>query len=691
MIYDSKVYALAKSITFKSIWTAFRMNNMLVVSGLPVPDDKKLWRYFMHLAGDRHELDDVLYIDSLDTNEQIPFDRDTLKKHKKTNSFYKDSTNRQKILTMYPLYDLYIDGVYEPVSYKDSISAEDGDILRYNTDLVERQEFTLISELAVFIKAEHHLYFMESWAAMYPGFVMWFMAKVAAMLPGKIHEHRLKKLHTQETHSTYITEYLRSHKRLDKYIPYLTLEQKMFLYRNIRYIERNIGTNETFEMLVENLLTKAAIPLDGYDLNELYDNIDTPLLVRQPVGFKVPINFQDRSQGRDVEIISLDIFIDKETESGQLHDRVLDTYRTLEHKQLSRSKVLKGPTKLLEVSGVDPEILRTETFLDRLVYDWCYYSTKGDFNVKVDIIDPSTGNNIRLSAHEAFVVFIYAYYKGYHDVELKRIPPFNCSEQETGYGITGDDYISTLPHYGTRYIEEHVDFYIDSHVSTQIKTTDRTEFYNESHTRWLAKGLREKYISSQTNDPDRATAEYLYRYTYREHFLQHESVGDNYIDTLYRYGFTIDDYSNSVWCDLCSDLLKLTVDYDPESTIGFGERQKNLVELFQKLSSYTIQMTSVGGSSETISNEATGAMVLGMDTSELASVTATYDSGLLVDSSTEKSYIVASVIANDGIFPHPIGTPTITLDYELGVAEVSISETDMAFNYESSAIATAVE
>lgn len=691
MIYQSKVFALARSITYKSIWTAFAMNQPIIELGLEVPDNKKKWRYFMHLAGDKHEVDETLLIDSLDTNQVIPLNRESLNTHKKTATFYRERENREKLHELFPLYPLYIDGLFEPVPYELSISAEDGDILRYDSDLIEEQEVSLLFELEKRIKAEHHLYFMESYAAAYPAFTLWFISKLSAMIPGFIKEIRLRKIHTVETHSEYIREFLRSHKGLDGYLPYLSTKQMLFLYRNIRYIERNAARQDTFEFLVENLLTERAIPLDGYDFSEMYTDMANGGLERIPVCFKTPLNFPERVLGRDVEIFSLDHVLDKEEELGVLHERLLDDYRVEAKNQANRASILTGPTKLLEVSGVDPESLRSESFIDRVVYDWAYFAGTGQFLSNVDLIDPQSGNNIRLSALEAFCVFMYAYYKGYHETEIKRIPPFSCSEQENGVWYGADDYRKGLISYPSLYREDHINYFIETHKLMSLPIYDSLEFYNSSYNRWKNKGNREYYLGSQRNDFDRGIVEYLYRFTYQDRFIEHELTGKDYNTFLYEKGFQVGDFTTTIWKDLCTDLLKLAVGYDPEAVIGFAEIQKKLMELFQKLSSYTIQLSSRYGSSESITVDPTCALVQQVLTESESTGYLRYNIDTCYKASYEEGNIFAPVIGNDLIEATQVGIPTIQVNTGLGVSAIVREEIELTVNYESSATATFIE
>jgi hypothetical protein len=459
----------------------------------------------------------------------------------------------------------------------------------------------------------------------------------------------------------------------------------MFLYRNIRYIERNAGRQDTFEFLIENLLTERAIPVDGYNLTELYTDMQNGGIDRIPVGFKTPLNFQERSLGRDVEIYGMDLLIDKEINEGALHERLLDEYREDAHKSVKRSKVLASPTKLIEVTGTDPNSIRNESFLDRLVYDWCYLSSMGMYNGLIDLIDPQSGNNIRLSSLEAFCVFIYAYYKGYHETEVNRIPPFNCSEQEDGTWFTANDYKPGLITRAELHRDSIINYFVETHVSIPTPITDRTTMYNNSYERWIAKGKREHYVGSMRTDDMRADAEYIYRFNYRERFIEHEFTGMPYRDFMYERGFQVDNYSPSIWKDLCTDLLKLTVDYDPEAAIGFSEIQENLVQLFLRLSSYTIQVVNKYGSSDEVTMEPVGALVQYIDVEEEAATEMIYESSAHLVDVKEEGTVEAKAIGMGAISMEEADIQMIYAVQDSGAVPYLEETITLAINYESSA------
>lgn len=632
MIYNNQVMRLARSITFKSIWSAFAMNQPLIELGQTVPDIKSEWRYFKHLNGEYLEgIDERVEIESLDTGETVVLTKDMLKNHKKTYTFYRDPENRENIHDRYPFMPLYIEGVFNPVPPEVTVPLEDGSIISYNKDLVEAQEATLILNIEKWIKAYHHQYVMESWNAAYNFSVADHIGRIYALLPGKIKELRLRAIHTSETHSYHITEFLRSHQNLHEYVPYLTIEQMLFLYRNIRYIERHAGKQDTFDFLVENLLTKRDIPLDKFLLAENYTEVKSGGLYKHPIGVKEPVNFKERSRGRDIDTLPIEEVIGKEYDAGKEHGRMIDEYIQTSGDLLIRSGTGSMPTKLLEVSGIDPSSFNSEKTLTRVINEWAYHSAKDLMRNNADVIDPQSGNSFRVTPLQSFALYLYAYYKGYHGLELKWIPIFNVVSTEEGVWYTKEEFTKGLitPH--TLNLDTYIDFFNETTDGDTSVIYNRNDFYDRVTRRIAIKTRRERYLGSQRDDRTRREVEWLFNYTYRDHTLTHQLVNKDYTEFLYELGIDPRKYSDTMWRDLTKDLLKLTTDYDPDNVIGFDDIQSNLVGLFSKLSSYSIQFSTQFTSSDKLSTEPTVALVQHIGSESESKLQSFTESGLVVN------------------------------------------------------------
>jgi hypothetical protein len=92
------------------------------------------------------------------------------------------------------------------------------------------------------------------------------LGDIYSKLPGKIMQIRLNYCHTDYVHSYHIKQFLDSNLYLGKYVPYMSRRTMMFLYRNIRWILRNVGKKHVFDLLVDRILTEQNIPLTEHHL-----------------------------------------------------------------------------------------------------------------------------------------------------------------------------------------------------------------------------------------------------------------------------------------------------------------------------------------------------------------------------------------------------------------------------------------
>src|SRR5690606_6562451 len=142
-----------------------------------------------------------------------------------------------------------------PADLEQAIQAPDYSILSYPDYLIESHETSLIPRLQDWIWA-----FQERWnnqqyrisddlyEASFLGIL--HMGTVLALLA-----FRLEAAKTSEVNSYYIRQYLASHGKLDRYINTLSRKQQLFLYRNLPWLERNSGRTDSYETIIENILT----------------------------------------------------------------------------------------------------------------------------------------------------------------------------------------------------------------------------------------------------------------------------------------------------------------------------------------------------------------------------------------------------------------------------------------------------
>jgi hypothetical protein len=398
---------LARTMVIKSLVSAGLINDEVIYAHGEASlneHDPSTWKYYLNLAGEYHFSDEVMTVTSTDTLETIVFSKENLAIHTATAEAYQYDTRYYNVLlNRYPAQEQLILGILYPTNVNKAINAEDYSILNYPAYLVEPQEITLIDELDTYIK---HFNIRWSVSGFWLADELYNTAQHAVMylaiLP-KLLNLRLKRCKTNEVHSFHIREYLASHGKLDIYLPYMTLKQALFLYRNLRFIDRNSGKTNQFKKLIEKLLTDRRIPIGEISvrhLNKFDDNFYPIINVRRK-----PINTQYNTPEKDY--FDLETLHLKEDPLAYGNPVYVDDYRNEIKAMFANSDTSVTQSKDLESSMIDYTDAVPDTLEVTLLRQWASHASKGLYVAVVSFKDPVTLEERTLTAYNAF---IYMYY-----------------------------------------------------------------------------------------------------------------------------------------------------------------------------------------------------------------------------------------------------------------------------------------
>lgn len=406
-IYKDNTINLVKTMTIKSIVSAEGINTFLDMTLRKDTyniNDPTTWKYYLNISGEYHNTDIRMFITSLDDGEYIEFNKVNLAKHPVTASSYVYGTRYYfKLLIMYPEQEQLILGILYPCNINTAIAALDGTILSYQNNLIEVQEETLIYDLNNWIQFMLLRWNVSAYAIsdnLYPALQH---ATLYTLLVLEVFNQRLARCKTREVHSFHIMQHLASHGGLDVYYEYLTLEQALFLYRNIEYIERNPGTNDTFNLLIKNLVNNTNIPLTEYsirhkgtfDLSYKNDYIIKPNALNN--------NTSSNSQKE----YTLKEILFKELNDGADTNDYINHNTAIMDKVIRESKSNVLETKILESYMTDYSDNSPLKLKDTLFNHWCYLSNKNYYRALISFNDPTTNNIITLNTQDAFIFLIY--------------------------------------------------------------------------------------------------------------------------------------------------------------------------------------------------------------------------------------------------------------------------------------------
>lgn len=420
-IYRNNTLQLAKTLIIKSAESARLLNEGLIEYGVSVDDTRpETWMYYMNLAGEYHPLNVPMTVLSQDTLEEIPFTKESLLEHRATaRSYYYGSSYYRALVDRYPAQEALIRGIIDPVDKEQAIAAADFTILSYNRTLVEAAETNLIPELQRWIKA-----FARNWYN--PGFLITedhYLAGLLAMMhfqiPIEILNIRNRNRHTGYVHSFHLWSFLGGHNYLDDYKEFLTRNQAMWLYKNIRYIEANAGRTENFHELIEHIMTERGFPIGAYSMYQNSDTMPEEILPDAGVTFK-PLNFK-----QEQEI----------THGGKTLDRILEQEHDLakfnpdfygEDLERITTRVKVGlsnmfTSKVLESSVYDKSMAQPIRMIDILLNHWIYWAYSGTYTTMISVQNPHNGETIVMDSKDAVVAFYYCLNRSF-GIRLKDIP-----------------------------------------------------------------------------------------------------------------------------------------------------------------------------------------------------------------------------------------------------------------------------
>jgi len=419
-LYIKSVIRLAATILIKDAYTATAINALLKIKGYAVDDnDPYSWKYYLNLAGIYHESDTPMTVTSLDTLEEIPFTKETLAIHRGTKKeYYYGSRYYQQLVAQYPDQRALINGILNPVDVETAIAAGDHTILFYDTSLVEAAEQQLIPGLQAYIDHMFVRWYNPDYTLFeqyyYPG----FLTVLYSSLVMQIILLRKRACKTDQAHSYHIRQYLTSNSEVGEEFDYMTQKQRLWLYRNIRYLNRNLGRQDIFEGVTQKVLTDRGFSLVGYDLTQNYENMPDDLTPTIEM-VRTPINGIAPAMGGRVKTLdeAFDMELPLARDNPEFRDENLDHTR----QAMTHSLWSQVPTKMLESNTLDRTDAEPFTLSDVLLNHWLYLSHFDRYTTVVTFTNPANGDVYRLSAKNAFIFYLYAYNKSI-DIELPTVP-----------------------------------------------------------------------------------------------------------------------------------------------------------------------------------------------------------------------------------------------------------------------------
>lgn len=543
--------------------------------------EPETWKYYLNLAGKPHFTDVYMNVISLDTLEVIEFTPENLKVHTATSRAYQFGTRYYyALLRKYPQQEAYIMGVLNPVDIYEAIEADNGTILAYDKTLVEEQERTLIEDLETYIKNYFSRWTVPGYQTTDQYYSLGLYYVLAVHCYNRLLNLRQARCHTNEVHSFHIREYLASHGGLDKYIPYLTLYQKLYLYRNIRYLEHHNGSVEQFKELTHEILTIRNVPLAEYSIsqiNEFTDNKYIKVLAKKKdLGTTVNGTIKEYFEVVDVQ--------DKIKPTVYGNSKWLRDNGESEIKRFKVSNSSVIQTKALESSMIDYSESVPDPMLEILIRQWAYMSHNDLFSVLIYYTDPLTGEYRNLSAKDAFIYFTYVSLSSM-GVVVDKVPKFTNVKYRRHPKPDISELLDLIPKNLPELIPVAYQILRDQPEITECKSVSAfyqlcQKIYDESLKHW--------YLTSSTADVIGVSV--IRQMVLKLYAMEWVVPEDESIeDWLSARKLPVYGYNSLQASEILNLLLKASTGYNVEMTGQLKYIQKNLLKLFGQLSSYTIE------------------------------------------------------------------------------------------------------
>lgn len=591
--YHESIIRLAKLMVIKFSDSPRLINDHLLLKYGPEAvnaGDPTTWKYYLHLAGEYHPSDQIMTIYSLDTAEEIVFSKASLAVHTVTRLHYQALEHEYyQLVSRYPEQESLIRGILYPTDIQTAIDAEDGTILAYPTEEVEDNEVTLIGELEAWIKRYLVRWNVQAFMTSDTYYVASYQAVLYLNIVQRLYNLRNKRIHTPEVHSFHLRSYLASHGRLDRYYDYFTHKQRLFLYRNIRYIERHSGLTPVFKLLVQKMLTDRKIPLSEYTARQ-YEHFDGEYYPSYRYR-KTPINTEYNIPSKPYyDLLEL---AEKESTTTQGNaEHWMYHYQGIKRK-IENSGHGVMLTKDLESFVYDYSDNVPHTYPEILLSEWISATADQTFKSLVSVKNPVRSELINTTTDKALVYFMYLY-RNHYDMDTTTLPTVVAYSTNKKHipGWDGANEIAEASAWDDRYQMAEM---LYQHLPSP------SYFYSIQQFNIYAKKLFEARVAHWVMVSNTGDLEKRGYYQGMVHamfcgrmfdFSTHPDINPDHLsmaDWLYVNNLPVDNFSRKDRETLMTDLFKNSTGFSIDKTSVLKYIQKAMVAVMKQLSSYSVQ------------------------------------------------------------------------------------------------------
>ena len=566
-LYLEQVLQFAETIVIKSEGSAKAINDRITQHYGPNAVnqmDKTSWKYYLNLAGKYHSTDNKIIITSLDTLQDIEFSADNLKLHTATAKAYQYGTRYyREIVSQFPDQETLILGVLYPIDIAIAIEAPDFSVIGFPSYFIESNEESLITGVNTWLANYKTRWFNSQYTFSDKLYLTSVLGIMYQMLVPLILTLRLQACKTREAHSFHVREYLASHGMLDVYLDQMTKKQALFFYRNINYIQRHAGKVDTFDWLIDNVLTDRDIPVSEISLAQDDSN---QLITYEPITrfATKQINTSNSANNSSQSFYTLVELLNKEVnEAPGNKEYSSQNFYTIDEKlKMSKTNALK--TKVLESRMIDYTDAGLYSIQDIALDMWCYMSNSRQYAAYISYIDKVTGSAISLPSNIAFLYYMYAFAK-YNEIEIKNIPEFYVNKIAIDPIPSVDEVKQVVD---KKYVSQEDILFIRSlqtPLETVISTTAFNDLVSRTHKSYKAQHM---FSAQQDNMYKRALIKNVTLRHYKAERVEFPEMGKTFDSVLALYGLPYENLTKEDWGDIYQALYEQATGLPPEKYTG---------------------------------------------------------------------------------------------------------------------------
>lgn len=585
--YYNNNISLIRTLGFKFGIFADKINEELIRvygDGIVDPYTPETWKYYLNLAGEYHITDQIMTIISLDTIEEITFDKSNLALHPNTKEAYKFGTRYfHALVNKYPSQLDLILGIILPSDIDVSIDAVDGTILRYDSSFVEPQEHSLIYDLQEYIKRHISRWYISAYTIVDSYYHMaYYNGLVLSLLP-KLLNLRDSRRNTYEAHSFHIKMLLKGYMNLDKYYPYMTSEQAFYLYRNLPRLVRYIGHEKQFNELLEVILTKRQIPLSNYLVRHRLD-IDQEM-------YPIPIVQVEKlnsysNYGEDDTIELEDLFDKEETVLYGTEDYYKANIEAV-IKQIKNSPFSSILTKDLSSNVINYKNSLTESIEEVVLRHWGYMASHQLYTGTIQFENPKTGE---IHTTNVLAAFTYIYYLSLSSLgyDITTIPAFLVEKRVRSPKPTIGQLLSVVPSTLKEEFKPIAQYLLDEYVELTMVNKPE-DFFNICQRIYQNLFYQRQLIGLTFSVWKKAYMKNMVYQLYQDELFYLYDVNTNINDFLIQNNLSVNNYSIEELNTLISEIYIKGSGTASRSTELPQNIQKAMIDIMRRLTSYSVQ------------------------------------------------------------------------------------------------------